>query len=209
VVVAVVVLVGGQFVVPPIATIVLRGRLGSDGKVLSAHLSAFPWVELIWEHADKVTATMVDYDVPPSKLKSLLHEAIGIGTLDISIGTVHTGLLTLRDVTFTKRGSEMVGDADLDLADLRAALPFVQSLTPISDAHGPLMLRGTASVLGVRASVDVVVAARDGKLVVAPAGLLGALATVTLYDDSRIYVQSVTATSIPGGLRFVTRGKVR
>ncbi len=69
-------------------------------------------------------------------------------------------------------------------------------------------MRGTASVLGVQASVDVVIAARDGKLVVAPSGLLGAFATVTLYDDPEIHVQSVTATPVPGGLRFVARGKV-
>jgi hypothetical protein len=208
-VITAVVLVGGQFVVPSIGTSVLRHRLGKDGKVLTAHLSAFPWIQLIWQHADKVTATMVNYDVPPSQLESLLHQAEGIGTLDIAIGVVHTGLLTLHDVSFTKHGDEMVGQADLDLADLRSALPIIQSLTPVSDGGGQLTLRGTASVLGVRASVDAVVAARDGKLVVAPSGLLGAFATVTLYDDPKIYVQSVTATSVPGGLKFVTRGRVK
>lgn len=205
----VVILVGGQLVVPPIATTILKGRLEKGGKVLSASLSAFPWVELIWQHADTVTAHVTTYDVPPSQLKSLLHEAEGIGTLDIRINTVHTGLLTLHQVSFTKHGDEMVGTADLDLADLRDALPIVQSLTPVSSAGGQLVLRGTASVLGVKASVDVTVAARDGKLVVAPTGLFGALATVTLYQDPKIYVQSVSATPISGGLRFVTRGLVR
>jgi hypothetical protein len=206
---AAVVLVGGQFVVPPIATTVLRHRLGKDGKVISAHLSAFPWVKLIFEHANKVTATMVNYDVKPSQIEKLLHQAEGIGTLDIAIGVVHTGLLTLHDVSFVKHGSEMVGEANLDLADLRAALPIIKSLTPVKDSDGQLTLRGTASVLGVHASVDAVVAAQDGKLVVAPTGLLGAFTKVTLYDDPEIYVQSVTAESIPGGLRFITTGTVK
>jgi hypothetical protein len=207
--VAAVVLVGGQFVVPPIATAVLRHRLGKDGKVVSAHLSAFPWIKLILQHANKVTATMVNYDVKPSQLESLLHQAEGIGTVDLAIGVVHTGLLTLHDVSFVKHGSEMVGEANLDLADLRAALPILKSLTPVKSSSGQLTLRGTASVLGVQASVDAVVAARDGKLVVAPSGLFGAFATVTLYDDPEIYVQSVTAKRIPGGLRFITRGTVK
>jgi hypothetical protein len=203
-----VVLVGGQFVVPAIATSVLRHRLSKDGTVLSAHLSAFPWIQLIWQHADKVTASMANYDLQPSQLESLLHQAEGIGTLDMSIGVVHTGLLTLHDVTFTKRGDAMVGDAKLDIADLRAALPIIKSLTPVHNGSGQLVLRGTASVLGMQASVDAVVAARDGKLVVAPTGLLGAFATVTLYDDPQIQVESVTATAVPGGLKFVTTGKV-
>jgi hypothetical protein len=193
-------------VVPPIATSVLRHRLGKQGKVISAHVSAFPWVKLILQHVNSVTAKMVSYDAKPDQLERLLHQAEGIGTLDIAIGVVHTGLLTLHDVTFAKHGDEMVGRANLDLADLRDALPVVKSLMPVQSSDGELTLRGTASVLGVHASVDAVVAARDGKLVVAPSGLIGAFATVTLYDDPDIYVQSVTAERIPGGLRFVTRG---
>jgi hypothetical protein len=203
-----VVLVGGQLVVPPIATTVLRHRLAKDGRVISAHLSAFPWVQLLWQHADKVTARMADYSAAPQQLTKMLHEAEGVGAFDISIGVVHTGLLTLHDVSFSKHGDEMVGAAQLDLRDLQSALPIVRSLTPVRDSGGQLVLRGTASVLGVSAAVDVVVAARDGKLVVAPSGLFGALATVTLYDDPQIRVQSVSATAVPGGLRFVARGQV-
>jgi hypothetical protein len=203
-----IVLVGGQFVAPSIATRVLRQRLEKDGKVLSAHVSAFPWVELIWHRADRVTATMADYDAAPGHIERLLHEADGLGTVEVSIGVVHTGLLTLHAVTFTKRGDELVGTGTVYTSDLRAALPIARSLTPIRDSNGQVVLRGTASVLGVQASVDLVIAARDGKLVVAPTGLLGAFATITLYDDPEIHVQSVTATSVPGGLRFVTRAKV-
>jgi hypothetical protein len=71
----VVVLVGGQLVVPPIATTVLRHRLAKDGRVISAHVSAFPWVQLLWQHADKVTARMADYSAAPSQLTTMLHEA--------------------------------------------------------------------------------------------------------------------------------------
>jgi hypothetical protein len=203
-----IVLVGGQFVAPSIANSMLRQRLAKDGKVLSAHLSAFPWVQLLWQHADSVSATMADYSAAPGHIENLLHQADGIGRVDVSIGVVHTGLLTLHAVTFTKRRDELVGVGTLELSDLQAALPVVRSLTPVRDSNGQVLLHGTASVLGVQAGVNVVIAARDGKLVVAPSGLLGAFATLTLYDDPAVDVQSVTATTVPGGLRFVTRGKV-
>lgn len=151
---------------------------------------------------------MADYRAAPGHIESLLRQADGIGRVDLSIGVVHTGLLTLHAVTFTKRRDELVGVGTLELSDLQSALPVVRSLTPVRDGNGQVLLHGTANVLGVQASVNVVIAARDGKLVVAPSGLLGAFATLTLYDDPAIHVQSVTATTVPGGLRFVTRGKV-
>lgn len=207
-VVVAVALVGGQLLAPPIAASLLRHRLAKDGKALSVHVSAFPWLQLLWQHADEVTATMASYRAEPGKVKSMLGEVGGIGKLDLSIGIFHTGLLTLRHVSLTKRTGELVGVAELELKDLQAALPMIQSLTPVHDDSGQLVLRGTASVLGVRASVDAVVAARDGKLVVAPTGLLGAFAAVTLYDDPMVHVQSVRADTVAGGVRFVAVGKL-
>ena len=201
-------LVGGQLVAPPIATSLLRHRLAKDGKVLSVRVSAFPWPQLLWRHADAVTVRMASYRADTGTLTSTLGEVAGVGTLGVTVGVLHTGLLTLHDVSLTKRDDELVGAADLELRDLRAALPVVQSLTPVHDSRGQVVLRGTARVLGVRASVDAIVAARDGKLVVSPTGLLGAFATVTLYDDPRVYVRSVTAKTVPGGLRFVAKGKL-
>jgi hypothetical protein len=204
-----VVLVGGQLLAPAIATIVLRHRLAKDGRVIGARVSAFPWVQLLWQHADRVSVRMADYSAPPSRITTLLQEAEGVGALDISIGVIHTGLLTLHEVSFSKHGDAMVGAAQLDLRDLQAALPIVRSLTPVHDADGQLVLRGSASVLGVNASVDVAVTASDGKLVVAPTGLFGAFATVTLFEDPQIRVQSVSASAVRGGVRFVARGQVR
>jgi hypothetical protein len=203
------VLVGGQLIAPSIATSVLRDRLAKDGRVISAKLSAFPWLQLLWQRADTVTVRMADYNPAPRRIHELLAEAEGIGTLDISIAVLRTGLLTLHQVSFSKHGDEMVGAAQLDLRDLQSAFPVVRSLTPVQEADGRLVLRGTASVLGVSASVDVEVVARDGKLIVAPTGLFGGLATVTLFDDPQISVQSVSVSSVPGGLRFVARGRVR
>lgn len=202
----VVVLVGGQLAVPPLATALLRHRLAKDGRVISVHVSAFPWFELLWQQADRVTVRMQSYDASPDHLQDQLRQAAAVGAIECSIGVVHTGLLALHDVSLRKQGRELVAAAQLDLRDLRAALPIVQSLTPVH-AGGHLILRGKASVLGVSATVDVVVAARDGQLVVAPAGLFSAFATLTLYDDPELRVQSVNAATVPGGVRLVVRGR--
>lgn len=184
----------------------LRHRLAKDGRVISVHVSAFPWFELLWQQADRVTVRMGSYDASPDHLKDQLRQAAGVGAIELSIGVVHTGLLTLHAVSLRKHGQEMVAAARLDLRDLRAALPIVQSLTPVREG-GHLILRGKASVIGVSATVDVVVAARDGRLVAAPAGLFGAFATLTLYDDPELHVQAVNAATVPGGVSFVVRGR--
>jgi hypothetical protein len=203
----VLVAVGGQLVVPPIATELVRHRLGKDGRVISARLSAFPWLQLLWQHADSLSAKLADYRVAPGRIEELLHEAEGIDRLDVSIGVVRTGALTLRDVSLDKRGDELVGVAQLSLQDLREALPIIRSLRPVHDGRGQVVLRGEVGMLGVSAPVEVSVAAREGRLMVAPTGPLGMLATLTLYDDPRLRVQSVSATTVPGGLRFEARGR--
>lgn len=189
-----------QLLLPAIATRILRHRLAKDGTVLSAQVHAFPAVQLLWQHADRVDLRMADYNVDLSQLDHLLGQAGGVGKLNASVATVRTGLLTLHDATLVKRGPQLIGHADVLSADLQRALPVIDSITPVSSSGGRLTLRGTATVLGLRASVEAVLEASNGKLVVAPSGLLGAFATVTVFSDPSIQVQSVTGREIPGGV---------
>jgi hypothetical protein len=139
----------------------------------------------------------------------LLLEARDVGTLNVSIRTLRSGQLTLRDVTLTKRGSKLVGSARIEDADLRAALPVIESVTPISGTDGQLRLRGTGGAFGITATVTAVVTATDGKVVVAPAGLLGDFLNVTVFDDPGVYVQSVTGAAVSGGLSVSVRAELR
>ena len=70
------------------------------------------------------------------------------------------------------------------------------------------MLRGTASVFGVTATVDANVRAQDGRLVVVPQVPFGGLATVTVFDDPRVEVDAVSASSAPGGFRVAAAGRL-
>ena len=119
------------------------------------------------------------------------------------------GPLTLRNATLRKRGSELTGAATVTQADLRSAVFFLDNVEPVASGNGRLTLRGTASFLGLNATVDATVAAQNGALVVAPDVPFGGIATLTLFNDPHVQVQSVSAANVPGGFRVSAEGKVQ
>jgi hypothetical protein len=197
-----VVLVAGlvaQLVLPGIAAQNLRDRLARSGQVLDVQVDAFPAIELLWHHADKVVVRLGRYRPQPGKLGGALNQTGDVGTLDASAREVDYGLLTLYDATLTKRGDQLRGTATVTEADLRSALPILTSVTPVASADGRLTLRGTASLFGLTASADATVSAENGRLVVVPDVPFGGLATVTLFSDPQVSVQSVSASPAPRG----------
>jgi hypothetical protein len=196
----VVLLVVAQLVLPGIATQRLRDRLARSGRVLEVDVSAFPAIELLWHHADSVLVRMATYRAAsPSKLPGTLDQAGDVGSLRASAQVFRDGLLTLHDASLVKQGSRLSASASVAESDLRTAVPFLTSLTPVASADGRLTLRGTATLLGISATVDATVSAQDGKLVVAPDVPFGGLATITVFSDPRIKVQGVSASPGPGG----------
>lgn len=203
----VVLLLVAQLVLPGIAAQRLRDRLARSGQVLEVTVSAFPAIELLWHHADSVVVRMASYQASPAKLPGTLDQAGSVGSLRASAQVFKDGLLTLHDATLVKRGDRLVGSALVAESDLRSAVPFLTSLTPVASADGRLTLRGTATLLGISATVDATVSVQDGKLVVSPDVPFGGLATVTVFSDPRIKVQALTASPAPGG--FEVRGTAR
>jgi hypothetical protein len=203
------VLVIAQLVLPGIAADRLRDQLSRSGTVLSVSVRAFPAIELLWGQADSVVVRMRRYAAGASELGSKLGAAAGVGSLDVSTQELQSGLLTLRDARLRKQGDELIGSATVMQADLRAAVPFLDNVQPVASSGGQLILRGTASLLGLQATVDAVVAARDGALVVAPNVPFGGIATITLLNDPHVRVQSVSAVSVPGGFRVTAEARVQ
>ena len=115
----------------------------------------------------------------------------------------------MRDARLRKQGNELIGSATVMQADLRAAVPFLDNVQPVASSEGQLILRGTASLLRLNASIDAVVGARNGALVVAPNVPFGGIATITLLNDPHVRVQSVSAVTVPGGFRLVARATVQ
>jgi hypothetical protein len=79
---------------------------------------------------------------------------------------------------------------------------------PVASSEGRLTLRGTASLFGVTATVDATVSASDGTLVVSPDVPFGGFATVTVFSNPRVQVESVGATTAPGGFRVTATGSL-
>jgi hypothetical protein len=204
----VIVLGVAQLVLPGIAADSLRDRLSHSGQVLDVQVSAFPAVKLLWHMADSVVIRMGRYRSAPGNLGSTLGQTADVGKLDASATEVDAGLLTLRNATLRKRGNVLTGTADVTEADLRSSLPILQSLTPVASGNGELTLRGTGSLLGVTATVDATVRAQNGALVVQPDVPFGGLATIKVFSNPAIDVQSVSASPRTGGFSVTATATV-
>jgi hypothetical protein len=198
-------LVVAQLVLPGVAAQLLRDRLSRSGQVLSVEVDAFPAIQLLWHHADKVVIRMGRYrQRTPANLPATLGQVANVGTLNASAQEFDDGLLRLHNASLVKRGNTLNESATVTEADLRSALPILSSVTPVASAGGSLTLRGTASLFGVAVTADATVAAQNGNLVVSPNLPFGGLATITLFSDPGISVDSVSASPVSGG--FSVRG---
>ena len=195
------VLVFAQLLLPGVAAQELRDDLEQSGTVLEVKVSAFPAIKLLWHKADSVVVRMGRYRSGASHLGGTLGRAADADSLDASAQELDVGPLTLRNATLRKRGTELTGSATVTEADLRSAVFFLDNVEPVASGNGRLTLRGTASFLGLRTTVDATVAAKDGDLVVAPDVPLGGIAAITLFDNPHVQVKSVSATNVPGGFR--------
>jgi len=204
-----VVLIVAQLLLPGIAAQELRNDLAQSGTVLEVNVSSFPAIKLLWHKADSVVVRMGRYKSGASHLGDTLGRAVDAGSLDASAQELEVGPLTLRDATLRKRGSKLTGSATVTESDLRSAVFFLDDVEPLASGNGRLTLRGKASFLGLHATVDATVAAQAGALVVAPDVPLGGIATLTLFDNPHVQVQSVTASNVPGGFRVSAQGTVR
>jgi len=195
-----------QLLLPGIAARSLRDRLDRSGRVLSVQVSAFPAIELLWHDADRVVVRLAGYRSSSGNLDRLLDETAGVGSIDASARVLHTGLLTLRDVSMRKRGDRFTAGALLTDADLRRALPILSSVSFVSSSAGTVTLRGTATLLGISATVPATLRSDRGRLVVAPDVPFGSLATVTVFSDPNLAVRSVSGARAPGGVSLSARG---
>jgi hypothetical protein len=209
VLVVVIVLVVAQLVLPGIAAQRLRDRLASSGTVLAVKVSAFPAIELLWHHADSVVVRMAQYRSPVGPLGNNLAQASDAGTIDVSVNQLEAGLLTLHDAVLTKRGNELTGSARVTEADLRAAVPFLDSVVPVASGGGQLILRGTATFLGLSATVDATVAAQGGHVIVQPNVPFGGLASITVFSNPHLSVQGVAASPTSDGFSLLARGALQ
>lgn len=199
-----------QLVLPGIAAGRLRSMLSRSGSVRSVSVSAWPAVELLWHRADSVTVSMRSWSAGAGRLDSQLGLLGDVGTLRASAGVVRVGALTVHRVSLVSSGAGIVGEGTVRETDLRRAVPFLRSVVPVTSSNGELVLRGTASVLGlIGGSVDATVQARRGALIVSPDVPLGGLATVTVFSAQGVRVTGVSASPARGGFVARVTGRLR
>jgi hypothetical protein len=207
-VLVIVLLAVAQLVLPGIAAQRIRDRLSRSGQVLDVEVSAFPAIELLWHNADHVVIKMGSYRSSTSTLSQNIGQASNVGSLDASAAQFSSGLLTVRNASLHKRGNQITATSTVTEADLRSALPVLNSVRLVGSSNGAITLQGTATILGVTATVDATVQAVNGALVVSPNVPFGGLATITLFSNPRIAIEGVSAAPAPGGFTLTSQALV-
>jgi hypothetical protein len=187
----------GQLVLPGVAEDKLHSDLARYGPVRRVHVESAPAVKLLWHRADRVQVVMDSYRSEPgghTSLADFLSRTRAAAKLDVSVGTLQTQLLTLHDVRLHKEGDFLVGQARLSQQELSAALPGFVHLRPVSASQNGIVVQVLATVLGQRVTTHLGVVADAGRVRVRPEDLpFGSLASISVFDDPRVYVESLGA----------------
>lgn len=195
-----------QFVLPGVAEHSLRSDLARFGPVGQVKVESFPAVKLLWHKADRVDVSMDHYRSEPGghgSLAGFLSDTRSTGELNARVGTVEAQLVTLHGVELHKDGDAVVGRAELTQQDLSAALPSFVALRPVEASQNGIVVSASGSVLGKTARVRLQVLADKGRVVVRPDLPLGSLATIKVFNDPRVYVESLGA-QLRGDRYFLT-----
>jgi hypothetical protein len=200
----------GQLVLPRFAERRIRSRLDSHGTVQKVEVHAFPAIQLLWGHADRVEVRMGELRSRGGTLAGLLDDAGGVSHVDASAQTVHSGLATLRDARLVKDGERIMAVARMTPTDIATAFPLSFKVVPVGVVGGTLVVRGGVSVAGQVVGVEARIVASDGQIVVQPEGipLLGGLVQLTVFSDPRVSVDSLSASQVGGGYELTATGHV-
>jgi hypothetical protein len=198
-------LVLAQILLPLIAVQRVRDRLRPYGSVHSVSVHAVPALELLWEEAEKITVRAGRLRISPHDLVNLEQSLSGVTnaeltspSLDLVIPVLGAAGLSLHDVQLTKRGSTLIARGSIRAADVHATLPGGFRVQGLSANSGRPEVGVSGEVLGVNVSGHAALSAKEGKIVAEPAGIpFASFATITLFSDPRIDVESVSA--IPQG----------
>jgi len=190
----VLVLALAQVVLPRLAASRVSSRVGRYGTVQSVSVSAWPAVELLWGHVDSIHVKAKSLALSPAQAASLLWEARGTASMDLSAASVRLGSLRLSDPRLHKRGSALSAQALVSEADVKAALPAGFGVRLLRSEGGEVEVQATGALFGLGASVNAMAGASDGKLVAHPLGFLLEGLQLTLFSNPHVYVEGVGAS---------------
>jgi hypothetical protein len=207
-------LVLAQLLLPGIAADRVRARVGKYGTVESVSVSAWPAVELLWGTVGSVKVRARSLQISPAQTAKLLWEARGVQTMSLTALSVKEGPLQLRDASFQKHGDALQGQAWTSQADVKAALGEAFEVQLQSSGGGQVEVRVGGGLFGVKASVEAVARAQEGKLVVHPLGFLLEGLRLTLFANPHVRVEGVGASAeaepsgVAAGYRLTMRASL-
>ena len=199
-----------QIILPTIAEHRIRGLLADRAQVERVHVEAFPAIKLLWHHADRVELTLGELRSGTGRIAGLVDDAGAVNEVDARARLIRSGDVTLRDARLRKDGDRLVGKARVTSGDVRTALAGSLGVRPVGVDRGTLVLRGGVNFLGQTVGVTARVVADGGAVVVKPEGLpfIGGLVQFTVFSDSRLAVDSLTARLVPGGYFLTATGRL-
>lgn len=198
---AAIVLVGvvAQALLPRIAAGKVRAEVEKYGNVKSVEVKAWPAVKLAWKSADEVKLSAGRLKASPDQAVALLKEAKGVERMRASVESVEIGGLKLTDAKLEKNGSALRLQGAVSEEAIKRALPEGFEAAFVKSEGRTIEVRASGGLFGVRASVEAVAAAEDGKLVVRPTGLFLSALKLTVFDDPNVYVEGVEAHALGSG----------
>lgn len=205
-----------QVFLPGMAESRVRDQIKGFGPNPDVEVKAFPAVKLLFHKADEVTVHMDSARATgSSSLADQIIKTNDVDELHVRVGRLTAGPLIVRDARLEKESSgRLVASATVRDADLTRAIPsFLDNVRPAKqqEAGGGLVLEGDIQVPIVgNVHANARVAAEQGGIVARPEGIpfLDQIASLTIFADPRVLVQSVGATQRPGGFSLSASGKV-
>jgi hypothetical protein len=201
----VVLLVLAQLLLPALAAKRVSDRIARYGTVKKVSVSAWPAIKLLWGKADSVSVSAGTLTATPAQIGSLLWEAHPVDNMTVVadaarllVAGIPNGL-TVSDVHMQKHGSAIHASATLTQQQLNQALPNSFHVEPVASGDGQVEVKASGGLFGLQASIGALVKPLEGHLVAEPKGIpLAGLATVTLFSDPHLAVESV-------GVRVLSR----
>jgi hypothetical protein len=190
-----------QLLLPGIVAGRIASRLRRYGSVQSVHVSAWPAVELLWGDADSVQVRAGSLTISAARAASLLWEARGTDSLQLTAASVRVGRLQMGGASLRKRGPAISAQALMSAAAVRAALPAGVTLRLLGSADGRVRVLAGGGLFGVGVSVEALAGPSAGALVAHPVGPLLEGFQLTLFSDRHVKVEAVGAQPAPGAQR--------
>lgn len=207
--VVLVLLVIAQFVLPPLASKLVRESLEPPDRGVSVSVSSFPAVTLLFGHADSATVHIAEARPGGTGgLENLLSRASHVNRLTANANTMYLGPLELKHASLSKNGSALIARATVTQKAIEHVLPVTLHLNAADVSTGGLQLSLSTSVFGHQVSLRARLVAQAGALEIAPELPLIGFINVSVFNDPNV---AVTAVSVEpqgnGAYSFTADGR--